>query len=57
MMTTRNHTCFATAAAREASSAAKAGDDDAGVDTNTDVPPGGGRLVRVPIDEIQADIK
>jgi len=44
------------AAAREASSAAKTGDDDAGVDTDTDVPPGG-RLVRVPIDELQADIK
>ncbi|KAI0273941.1 hypothetical protein BGY98DRAFT_997609 [Russula aff. rugulosa BPL654] len=44
------------AAAREASSAATTGDDDAGVDTDTDVPPGG-RLVRVPIDELQTDTK
>jgi hypothetical protein len=29
------------------------GDDGAGVDTDTDVP----RLVRVPIDELQTDIK
>jgi hypothetical protein len=29
------------------------GDDGAGVDTDTDVP----RLVRVPIDELQGDIK
>jgi hypothetical protein len=52
-----HHTCFTAAAAREASSAAKTGDDGAGVDTDIDVPPGGGRLVRVPIDELQADIK
>lgn len=51
-----HHTCFATAAAREASSSAITGDDGAGVDTDTDVPPGG-RLVRVPIDELQADTK
>lgn len=44
------------AAAREASSATITGDDGAGVDTDTDVRPGG-RLVRVPIDELQADIK
>jgi len=44
------------AAAREASSAAKTADDGAGTNTDSDVPPGGGRLVRVPIDELQADI-
>jgi len=44
------------AAAREASSAAITGDNGARVDADTDVPPGG-RLVRVPIDELQADIK
>ena len=47
-----HHTCVATAAARDTSSPASKGDDDAGVGTNTDVPPGA-RLVRVPIDELQ----
>jgi len=45
------------AAAREASSTAKTDDDGAGMNIDADVPPGGGRLVRVPIDELQADIK
>ena len=53
MMTTRIIPDPTTAAAREASSAPSAGDDDAGADIDTDVP----RLVRVPIDELQADIK
>ena len=47
--------CISAAAARE-SSAAATNDDGAGVGTNADVPPGG-RLVRVPIDELQHDIK
>ena len=47
--------CVSIAAARE-SSAAATDDDGAGVDTYADVPPGG-RLVRVPIDELQHDIK
>ena len=50
-----HHTSFATAAAREASSTAITGDGGAKVDTDTDVPLGG-RLVRVPIDELQSDI-
>ena len=47
--------CVSTAAARETSSVATT--DGAWVDTDAVVPPGG-RLVRVPIDELQlADIK
>jgi hypothetical protein len=47
--------CISTAAARESSSVAAT--DGAWVDTDAAVPPGG-RLVRVPIDELQlADIK
>ena len=56
MIDNSHHTCFATAAAREASSAAKTADDGTGTNTDTDVPPRGGRLVRVPVDELQADI-
>lgn len=47
--------CVSLAAARE-SSAAATNDDGAGVGPDADVPPGG-RLVRVPIDELQHDIK
>lgn len=53
MMTTRIIPDPTTAAAREASLTPIAGDDGAGVDIDTDVP----RLVRVPIDELQADTK
>lgn len=56
MMTTRIISLFPTAAAREASSTATTSDDGARVDTDTAVPPGD-RLVRVPIDELQADTK
>jgi hypothetical protein len=54
MIATRIIPDSATVAAREASSSAPiAGDDGARVDTDPDVP----RLVRVPIDELQTDIK
>lgn len=49
---THTMACISTVEARESFSAAVTENDGAGVDSDTDVPPGG-RLVRVPIDELQ----